>query len=147
MLVQAVVHFPEQAHGIGRFGEFRCVLGMRMRFGQREVAEHETQVVAHRFLHRFQLGISLAAIRTFEIAVLHEHQACIEWALGMIGWADIGFEPAHGCAPAAGGSFSNASRMPSAPGLMPTGDTCVQRTMPSLSMTNSARWLTPSGNW
>jgi hypothetical protein len=76
--------------------QFGRVFGMRMRFGQGEMPEHETQVLAKRFLHGLDFRVLLAAVRTLEIAVLHKHQGCVQRALGVVGRADVGLQLAHG---------------------------------------------------
>ena len=95
---------------------------MRMRLAQREVPKRETQRVAHRPLSGLDLGIFLAAVGAFEIAVFDQHEAGVARALHMV----VGVQrdqAAHAVFPGLPGSASSASRMPSAPGLMPMGET------------------------
>lgn len=55
-----------------------------MRFNQREVAEHEAQLVAEALLQLFDHWVSLTAVRALVIAVLNEGYRRIGRALRMV---------------------------------------------------------------
>ena len=119
MLEQDVVHLPEpslQPRGFGGLGGRQRV---RVRLGEREVAEDEAQSVAERCLDRLHRVVGLSAERAFEIAVLEQLDGRIRVALYVIVGSDRRLQ-GHDFFPF---MVSSASRIPSAPGLMPIGDT------------------------
>ena len=82
------------------------------------------QLVAHGTLDGLEDRIGLAAIGALVIAILHKRHDGGSIAEHVIIGGQGGNRAGHAAAPSArGASFSSASRMPSAPGLMPRGDT------------------------
>src|SRR5580692_5984471 len=109
-----------------------------MRLRQRKIPKDEAQFLPQRLLQLFDHGIGGATVRALIIAIFNEGQGSVGGALGMIvgrngrgergrfvhdaswfGW----------CAYFGAVSFlrwamaARAFKMPSAPGLMPTGET------------------------
>ena len=84
------MHLPEFSLRISCFGCFRRVFSVRVRVGQREVAEGEAKAVTQSLLNSFDDGISLSAVRTFVIAVFDEHDGRVYWPLNMIVLESIG---------------------------------------------------------
>src|SRR5687767_1427905 len=95
---------------------------------QRKVAEDEPQLGAQLLPDRRHDGVGAVTMRTLVVAVLDERHGRVPRANSVIILAHVGtqrslFVRAH---PAASElwacRFSSASRMPSAPGLTPTGE-------------------------
>src|ERR1700678_3430477 len=102
-----------------------------MHFGQRKIAEDETQLLAEMFLDFLHDGIGASAIGALVVAILDERDGCGCVTLNVIGWADGNFQRAHDVllfAPTQRrrgvyfGKASRAVRMPSAPGFTATGE-------------------------
>src|SRR3954454_23089369 len=141
VLVEHVVHLPELALGARRLGRLGGGLGARVLGGDRGGAEHEAQPVAHPRLHFLDDRIRGTAVRALVVAVLDQRDRRVRRSLDVVaafadGDSQPGF-PGRACHDASPPRSSRAWRMPSAPGLTPTGDTKLQRTTPSPSMTNS----------
>src|SRR5882672_10688511 len=143
MLVEKVVHLPELPLRRGRLGGFGGARRVRVRLRQREIPEHEAHPPPQDLLHFLHNRIGAAAMRALVVAIFDERHRRFVGSLAMVGLRDGGREAAHRPA-LPGASFSSASRIPSAPGLTPTGETYDHRMMPSPSMTKSARSLVPS---
>jgi len=69
---QCVAHLPEQTSRSRGLGNLRGVLPMRVDLAHGEVAERKAQLVPERFSQCRNDRLCRAAIRAFEIAVLHE---------------------------------------------------------------------------
>ena len=69
---QCVVRFPEHTVRSGGLGNLRGVLRVGVDLAHWEVAERKAQLVAERFSQRREDGLGRAAVRAFEVAVLHE---------------------------------------------------------------------------
>jgi hypothetical protein len=67
-----VVHFPEHALRSRGLGNLCGILPVRVDLPHGEVAERKAQLVPERFSQCRDDGLCRAAIRAFEIAVLHE---------------------------------------------------------------------------
>ena len=83
MLKEQVVHLPEGALGVGRFGGLSSELCVRVHVGQREMTPHVTDVAKLRqqFAHdRF----GLPAVRAFEVAILKQRHQRLMWATNMV---------------------------------------------------------------
>src|SRR3954471_8012336 len=84
ILKKHIVHFPKLPLAAGRFRSFCRMFGVRMSIDQRKIAESKTQLLTQFFLKRFHDRMSLAAIRTFVIAIFNERDRCIHWPLDVI---------------------------------------------------------------
>ena len=123
VLIQKVVHRPEPVLRGCRLRSLRGLRGVRMCRRDREVAKDEAKLVSHRFLYLLDDRIRGAAVGAFVVAVLEERHGCVRRSLNMVaslchGQRERGF-PGRSHE----GSSSSARRIPSAPGLTPTGDT------------------------
>jgi hypothetical protein len=98
-----------------------------MNLSERKVAIDETQLVTELLLHDFDDRIGLTAIGAFEIAALDERHRRGRWTLRVVIQADRRSQDRrlhdHRCDASLAGSASSALRMPSAPGLIPIGET------------------------
>src|SRR6267142_1769030 len=122
MSVEKVVHLPELPLHRGRLGGFGGARRARVRLRQREIPEHEAHAPAQDLLHFLHNRIGTPAVRALVVAILDERHGRLVGSLTMVGLRDGGRQAAH--RPAfPGASFSSASRIPSAPGLTPTGET------------------------
>src|SRR6266404_9543125 len=122
------MHLPELAVRPRRLGGFRSLLGTRMHRREREVAKDKTQLIAEPLLQFFHDGIGFTAIRALVIAVFHERNRGGCRSLNVIAFPHRDRQPGHPlCSHAVTsglvGSASRAARIPSAPGLTPTGET------------------------
>src|SRR5256885_14456229 len=112
----------------------------------------KTEVVTELALNFFYDWLNFAAKRTFVISVLQQGNRRIDRALNVIARLIRQFQlcwAGHLASAAAAVvcllcKSSSAERIPSAPGLTPIGETKLQYTFPSASITNNARSLTPS---
>src|SRR5947207_10369426 len=127
-LEQPVVHLPEPALRSRRFGRLGRALRMGMALAQREVAEHEAQLVPHAPLNGFHDRVGAPAMRTFVVTVLDERDRRVAPTPDVVPFAD--WERQMPAGPAfrhvavlCGASASSACRIPSAPGLTLSGDT------------------------
>ena len=84
VLVEVIVHLPEPVLGGSGLGRLRRVLGMRMRGTDREVAEHEPELLSHPFLDLLDDRVGLPAVGALIVAVLHEGHRRIRRALDVI---------------------------------------------------------------
>jgi hypothetical protein len=84
------MHLPEAPGRRGGLGEFRRAFSVRMSLTQRKVTKNKTQSIAHLFLHCLDLGIGLATVRAFEVAVFDEYYPRITRPLDVIAFADWG---------------------------------------------------------
>src|SRR5881628_2888025 len=143
------MHLPELVLRSRRFGRLRRLLSVGVTLAQREVAVHEPQSRSHVLLDRLDDGVRAPAVRALVIAVLDQCNSRMGWALDVVPLAHRQGQCCGRVAPGHAGvrspaTASRARRMPSAPGLAPTGKTELQRIIPSPSMTNNARSLNPS---
>src|SRR6185436_9790596 len=127
VLVKAIVHFPELPAFRRSLGGRGGLCRVRMNLAQREVAEDEPQARSEMVLDRLDDRVRLPAIRALVVAVLDECDRRIGTALSVIAVPHRQrevphFRPVHVTAPFLS-IDSSASRMPSAPGLIPTGET------------------------
>src|SRR5438477_875110 len=112
-----------------------------MRGRDREIAKDEAKPIAHPRLYLFDDGVRGTAVGALVVAVLDERHGRIRRTLNMVAaLCDRHRQQrrplgrAHG--PPSFARPSRARRMPSAPGLIPTGETKLHCTIPSPSMTN-----------
>src|SRR5882724_1566975 len=122
------MHLPELAVRSRRLSRLCGKLGMRMHRRERKIAKNKAQPIPKPFLEFFDDGIGLTAIRTFVIAVFHERDQGGCWTLNVIAFPHRERQPGHPlCSHAVTSglveSASRAARIPSAPGLTPTGET------------------------
>src|SRR6266404_3044540 len=122
------MHLPELAVRSRRLSGFCGKLGMRMHRREREVAKDKAQSISESLLQFFHDGIGLTAIRAFVIAVFHEGDRGGCWTLNVIAFPHRERQPgyplcSHAVTSGLVGSASRAARIPSAPGLTPTGET------------------------
>src|SRR5712692_6102956 len=143
ILEQRVVHLPELPLRAGGFGGFRRVLGVRMNLGEREIAVDKTKAAAHDTQHFGDDGMCRAAMRTLIVAILDQRDRRVVGAQAVIVFKNGRSETAHALT-LSRSIFSNASRIPSAPGLTPMGETYDQRITPFSSRTKRARSEMPS---
>jgi hypothetical protein len=120
VLEEQVVHRPEavlQPGGLGRLGSAHRV-GMDLR--EREVPEGEEQVVAHRPLHGLHHQVCPPAEGALVVPVLQELEGRVGPPLDVVLRVQRWPQRAHDFLPCIP---SRASRIPSAPGLTPIGET------------------------
>src|SRR5882672_2086217 len=143
VLEEHVVHFPELPLLGRRLRRLRRMLGVRVDLGQRKIAEHEAEAFAQAPLHLADDGMSAPAMWAFVVTVFDEGDRSVVGARAVVGIGDRRPEATHRAsvrAPIA----SSASKIPSAPGFTPIGETNDQRMMPSASITKSARSHSPT---
>src|SRR3954466_14198511 len=128
VLVENIVHFPELALDRCRFRRFGGLLRMRMRGRDREVAKDEAKRLTHSLLDLLDYWIGGAAIRTLVVPVLDERDRSVGRAIDVVAalrhrhrQRGCPLRGAHDPSPLP--RLSSARRMPSAPGLTPTGET------------------------
>src|SRR2546422_4196012 len=146
ILVEKIVHLPEPPLGGGRLGG--CCGPFRLWVGGRdgEVSEDEPQLRSKFLLDLLHDRVGRAAVGTLVVPVLDEHHSGIGRPFNVVplsdgqgqsrrlvtrGRTDHSLQPGDlRC--------SNAERIPSAPGLTPSGEREPHRKIPFGSMTNSA---------
>src|ERR1700680_1165108 len=130
MLIQVVMHLPELVLRSSGFGRFSRNLGVGMDLRERKIAEDEAKVFAESLLNLLNNRVGWTAEGTLVIAVFHERHGRVCGPLNVVA-ARIYFQSAktvrrlsfcHAAAPLLSSS-SNASRIPSAPGLTVIGET------------------------
>src|SRR5258706_7361099 len=115
-----------------------------MHFGQGEIPDHEAQLAPKCALHGAHYRIGRCAVGALVVAVLDERERCVGGPSSVIVLRNGGAKR-HDLLPSWPAFIpSSASRMPSAPGLMPVGERELQRTTPAASITNNARPELPS---
>ena len=110
------------------------MLSMRMNIRERKMPEGKTEIVPKSALNFFDDWLNFAAKRTFIISVLQQCNRRVNRALKVIAFRVRQFEihPVDHLASIVAGTVclfcksSNAERIPSAPGLTPTGETKLQ---------------------
>src|SRR5439155_9834188 len=127
-LEQAVVHLPELALRSRSFGGLRRVLRVGVALAQREVAVHESQSATHPLLDRFDDGVRAPAVRALVVAVLDQRNRRICRTLDVVALPHGQRQRCRRIAPGhawvrSPATAARARRMPSAPGLTPTGET------------------------
>src|SRR4029453_4112243 len=117
---------------------------VRMCRRDREVPKDEAKPVSHRLLHLLDDRIRGPAVGALVVAVLHEGHVRVGRSLDVV--AIVGYRQRECCLPLRPheGSSSSARRIPSAPGLTPTGETKLPGMMPPGSISYQARSLVPS---
>jgi hypothetical protein len=78
------MHVPEAALRSGGLGNFRRVLRVRVNRAHREVTKSERELIPERLLQSIDDFDSGAAIRTFEVAVLHKCKSGCFWPANVI---------------------------------------------------------------
>ena len=120
---QRLVHGPERVTLAGRLRHLGRVLRVWVRLRQREVAVHEPEAIAEPSADVLDDRKRGAAVRAFVVTILDERDWRVRRAGNVIVGPDLDHALSHCDAPVGAGSASSAERMPSAPGLTPTGDT------------------------
>jgi len=120
VLQKQIVHFPELSACACKLSSFGCPFSMRMDLAQREVAEYKSKALSEVPLQPLDNGISVRAMRTFVIPIFHQGIFRMLITLNVILGSNRNFQCAHGHS--CFGSFSSASRMPSAPGFTAIGE-------------------------
>src|ERR1700683_847071 len=133
VFVKRIMHLPELTLCSGGFRRFRGKLRVRMHFVERHISKDEAKLRSKSLGDCLDHGIRVAAIRAFVIPVFDQSHRRRCGTLDMIIFADRNGQAHAGLR----GNASSALKIPSAPGLTPTGDTKLHWIMPSLSMTNS----------
>ena len=118
--VKPIVHFPEPVVRPRVLGRLSGRLRERVRLGQWEVPENEPELLAEPLLRQLDVREGKAAVRTLVVAIFDHCDRRVVGTLDVVGGCDGYSQKTHDVT--AAGSFSNASRMPSAPGLTATGD-------------------------
>jgi hypothetical protein len=72
ILEDFVMHFPESFVSRGEFGGLGGVFGVWMDFPEGKISEDEHQAIAEMFLHAFDDGVGVSAVRAFVVAVFDE---------------------------------------------------------------------------
>src|ERR1043166_2624538 len=147
VLEDQVVHLPELSLRGARFGGFGGELCVGMQVREREVPESHPHQVARQLLELLEDRVGHAAVGALEVPVLDQGHRRSGRTPDVVVLVHRTGEPrlligSHGTS--ALDSSSSARRIPSAPGFTPTGETWLQRTIPSPSITNSARSGVPS---
>ena len=92
VLEQAVVHGPEPPLPVGRLGGRGRAQRVRVRLRQRELTEHEGELVTQVFLYSFHVPVRLAAVGALEVAVLDELQGSVTAPADVVGIGDLDVE-------------------------------------------------------
>jgi hypothetical protein len=131
MLVDGMMHPPVRrlTRVCGdALGCLRGVQRVRMKLGQRKVAEDESQPFAELLLEGQYDRVRLIAVRALEVAVLHQGDRRVRTPRRMIAGLHgrlqhpLSMRAHETSAVRSACMASSASRMPSAPGLTPTGE-------------------------
>src|SRR5205809_2332061 len=130
ILVEKIMHLPEPPLGGGRLGGFRGPFRLRVRGGNREVSENELEPRSEFLLDPLHDRVGRPTVGTLVVPVLDEHHSSIGRSLHMVPFSDGQSQSRrsvirlrHDHSPRPGGlSFSSAERIPSAPGLTPSGE-------------------------
>src|ERR1700686_5690779 len=129
MFIEGIVHLPKLSLRTRCFRCFSRCLGMSMNRCERKIPKNKAHVAAQGALKLLDHGMGFATIRAFVVAILEQRYWRVGRSLNAIVRPDI--QPAdsiicpssrHAAAPFSSKS-SRASRIPSAPGLMPIGET------------------------
>src|ERR1700722_4549276 len=142
--IKPVVHFPEEVMRSCVFGGPRRRLREWVRLAQWEVPENEPELLAEPLLRQLDVPEGNAAVGTLVVAIFDHCDRRVRGSLDVVSRRDRCSQHAHD--ETLTGSCSNASRMPSAPGLTAIGERKLQKIAPFRSITNSARSHTPSSN-
>src|SRR2546427_473177 len=130
VLVEKVVHLPEPPLGGGRLRRFRGPLRLRVGGGDGEVSEDETQLRSELLLDLLHDRVGCPTVGTLVVPVLDEHHSSIGRPFAVVPFSDGQSQSGrsvirlrHDHSPRPGDlSFSSAERIPSAPGLTPSGE-------------------------
>src|SRR6267378_4659749 len=145
------MHLPEPPLDGRRLRGFRRPFRLRVRGGNGEVSENEPEPRSKFLLDLFHDRVGRPAVRTLVVPILDEHHSGIRRPLTMVTFTDGQRQSRRLVIRGRGDhllrsgdlSFSNADRIPSAPGLTPSGERKLQRTIPFESITKSARADSP----
>src|SRR5436190_7196695 len=129
VLVEVIVHLPEPVLGGRGLSRLRRLLRMRMCGTDREVPEHEPELLSHPFLDLLDDRVGLPTVGALIVAVLHEAHRCIRRPLDVVpllrhrqDQTGLPSRGSHRATPFAARS-SSAIKMPSAPGFTSVGET------------------------
>src|SRR5438445_4391030 len=130
ILVEKIMHLPEPPLGGGRLGGVRCPFRLRLRGGNGEVSENELEPRSEFLLDLLHDRVGRPTVGTLVVPVLDEHHSSIGRSLHVVPFSDGQSQSRrsvirlrHDHSPRPGGlSFSSAERIPSAPGLTPSGE-------------------------
>jgi hypothetical protein len=88
LVEETVVQLPEFALDPCRFGRLGRVLGVRVLFAQREVAEHHPQAIAQAPPELLDDRVGHAAERALEVAIFDQRNRRVGRAEGLVALAD-----------------------------------------------------------
>src|SRR5213593_4339659 len=130
ILVQKIVHLPELPLDGGRLGGFRGPFRLRVGGGNGEVSEDEPEPRSEFLLNLLHDRVGRPTVGTLVVPVLDKHHASTGRPFTVVPFSDrqsqsrrsvVRFRHDH--SPRPGDlSFSSAERIPSAPGLTPSGE-------------------------
>src|ERR1700722_1874232 len=118
--IKPIVHFPEEVMRSCVFGGLRRRLREWVGLGQWEVPEDEPELLAEPLLRPLDVREGKAAVGTLVVAIFDHCDRRVHGALDVVSRRDRCSQHAHD--ETLTGSCSNASRMPSAPGLTAIGE-------------------------
>src|SRR2546422_3797734 len=130
ILVEKIMHLPEPPLDGGRLGGFRGPLRLRVGGGNGEVSENEPEPRSEFLLNLLHDRVGRPTVGTLVVPVLDEHHSSIGRSLHMVPFCDgqgqsgrLGILGRNDHSPQSCDlSFSSAERIPSAPGLTPSGE-------------------------
>src|SRR5438445_437739 len=130
VLVEKIMHLPELPLDGGRLGGFRGPFRLRVGGGNGEVSENEPELRPEFLLDLLHDRVGRPAVGTLVIPVLDEHHSSIRRPFNVVPFSDgqsqsrrLVIRLRHDHSPRSGDlSFSRAERIPSAPGLTPSGE-------------------------
>src|SRR3989449_2328084 len=130
ILVEKIVHLPELVLDSGRLGRFRGPFRLRVGGRDGEVSEDEPQLRSEFLLDLLHDRVGRPTVGTLVVPVLDEHHASTGRPFTVVPFSDRQSQSRrsvirlrHDHSPRSGDlSFSSAERIPSAPGLTPSGE-------------------------
>src|SRR2546427_5771658 len=130
ILVEKIVHLPEPPLDSGRLGGFGGPFRLRVGGGNGEVSENEPEPRSEFLLDLLHDRVGRPTVGTLVVPVLDEHHASSGWPFTVVPFSHRQSQSRrsvirlrHDHSPRPGDlSFSSAERIPSAPGLTPSGE-------------------------
>src|SRR5437667_7509467 len=130
ILVEKIMHLPELPLDGGRLGGFRGPFRLRVGGGNGEVSENEPELRPEFLLDLLHDRVGRPAVGTLVVPVLDEHHSSARWPFNVVPFSDRQGQSGRLVIPRRNDHslrscdlrFSSAERIPSAPGLTPSGE-------------------------
>src|SRR5256886_10263633 len=130
ILVKKIMHLPEPPLDGGRLGGFRGPFRLRVGGGNGEVSENEPELRPEFLLDLLHDRVGRPAVGALVVPGLDEHHSSARWPFNVVPFSDRQSQSwrsviwlRHDHSPRPGDlRFSSAERIPSAPGLTPSGE-------------------------